>query len=260
MTGSQYSEYMLASMQATYGQGFLSPGAAPETRQMVGDFDIRDKACLDLGCGVGGACILLATEFSPTSVVGIDVEPAQLDQARAMAGDLENLSFELAEPGCPLPLESASFDFAMSKDVVCHVADKIALFREVLRALKPGGLFVVGDWHRTEDNEAANTFDQWNSQLARGGLMFDFETMESYRSALDAAGFETVSAFDHTPWSTQSAREQLEYSTGEGREEILATFGEHGYARRVSITRTRLLGLEDGCIQHWHLRASKSRT
>jgi phosphoethanolamine N-methyltransferase len=260
MTAPQYSEYMLASMQATYGEGYLSPGAAPEVREMVGDFDIGDKTCLDLGCGVGGACILLATEYNPARVVGIDVENEQLRQARELTdvSNLDNVHFGSIEAGEPLPFPDSGFDFVMSKDVICHVQDKSALFREILRILKPGGMFVVGDWHRGTIDDAVSTFARWHSQLESGGLVFYFESMDYYRIALHDAGFADITATDNMIWSMQSAQNQLVHSTGGDRKSIIDTFGQEGYQRRVALTRTRLEGLQDGSIQHWHLRGFRS--
>ena len=45
----------------------------------------------------------------------------------------------------PLPLESGSFHAAMSLDVVLHVRDRRALFREMTRVLAPGGRFLFTD-------------------------------------------------------------------------------------------------------------------
>ena len=50
-----------------------------------------------------------------------------------------------APPG-PLPFADASFDIVFSKDALLHVPDKDALFAEIFRVLKPGGVFAASDW------------------------------------------------------------------------------------------------------------------
>ena len=45
-------------------------------------------------------------------------------------------------PG-PLPFTDASFDVVFSKDALLHVPDKDALFAEIFRVLKPGGVFAA---------------------------------------------------------------------------------------------------------------------
>src|SRR5689334_23967094 len=45
----------------------------------------------------------------------------------------------------PIPFPSASFDAAMSLDVVLHLRDRAAFFREVARVLKPAGRFLFTD-------------------------------------------------------------------------------------------------------------------
>ena len=53
---------MLAGMQAAYGEGFLSPGAAPDMRRLLRTVEVEDKHVLDFGCGVGGATVMFAGE------------------------------------------------------------------------------------------------------------------------------------------------------------------------------------------------------
>jgi 7SK snRNA methylphosphate capping enzyme len=42
----------------------------------------RDKAVLDIGCNIGVVSILLAKEFGPRRVVGLDIDPALVGVAR----------------------------------------------------------------------------------------------------------------------------------------------------------------------------------
>jgi SAM-dependent methyltransferase len=83
---------------------------------------------LDVGCGTGW----LAEHFS--DYTGIDGSPDAVAAAQAkgraiIQGDVDQ----------PLPFEDASFDGVVLKDLLEHVADPVAVVREVHRVLRPGG-------------------------------------------------------------------------------------------------------------------------
>lgn len=101
---------------------------------------------LDCGCGPGSITVDLAALVAPGEVIGIDVEPSQLEAARALAADrgVENVQFEVASIyGLPFP--AASFDAVFAHTVVEHLAQPQRAFMEVRRILKPGGIFGVRD-------------------------------------------------------------------------------------------------------------------
>lgn len=258
MSHPQYSETMLKSMQSAYGDGFLSPGAAVETRQMLEGVSMQGKSVLDFGCGVGGASVLVATEYPVREVVGVDVEDAQIESARslAQAHELPNVEFHRTSPG-KLPFVDDRFDIVITKDVICHVKDKLSLFKEVKRVMAPGGVFIVGDWHPGDVAEQGTSWSDWMAHLAGGGLIFYFEPAETYKVALTGAGFSPVLSRDHTAWSRHCAKEQLAEMTGVGHQTTLAELGEVAYERRVAMTKARYTGLDDGSVEHWLLSAYK---
>jgi ubiquinone/menaquinone biosynthesis C-methylase UbiE len=255
----QYSDTMLESMQATYGAGFLSPGAAEETRQMLSNFDLKDKSCLDLGCGVGGACVLMSKEYQPGRVVGVDTELKQLHQAKLMSKheNLKNIEFKQITADTRLPFAECSFDLVITKDVICHVEYKTKLFKDVLRILRPGGMFVIGDWHLGENSQNNSIFSDWLKQLNSAGLIFYFESASSYQSALETVGFTTIATQNHTEWSISSAQTQYDLATNQNRASTIETLGDEAYNRRVLMTKTRLEGLKNGSIDHWHISGFK---
>jgi ubiquinone/menaquinone biosynthesis C-methylase UbiE len=72
-------------------------------------------------------------------------------------GETSRASFVQAPPG-PLPLKrGVSFDIVFSKDALLHVPDKDALFAEIFRVLKPGGVFRRVDWLIGHDGEPSPT-------------------------------------------------------------------------------------------------------
>jgi ubiquinone/menaquinone biosynthesis C-methylase UbiE len=101
---------------------------------------------LDCGCGPGSITADLATAVAPGEVIGIDIEPGQLDAAQALAADrrVDNVRFERASI-YDLPFRDASFDAVFCHTVVEHLAQPQTAFVEVRRIMRPGGIFGVRD-------------------------------------------------------------------------------------------------------------------
>ena len=87
-----------------------------------------DAELLDVGCGTGW----LADHFP--RYTGIDVSAQAVAIARARGRNVVQGDLEMA-----LPFDDASFDGAVLKDVLEHVAGPVSLVCEVQRVLRPGG-------------------------------------------------------------------------------------------------------------------------
>ncbi len=137
----EYNDELLDYLQLFRGEGFLSPGGAEETRRVLGKVEIAGKDVLEVGSGLGGCCLIIAGEQDAKSVHGIDVEPLVISRAKQLvlqAGLQDRISFQHVEPGA-LPVPSNSFDVIFSKDAFCHIENKLTLYSELFRVLRPGG-------------------------------------------------------------------------------------------------------------------------
>ncbi len=106
-----------------------------------------DRRLLDIGCGPAGPLMYIAAAVG-CQAVGLDVSNAAISAGRVRAATLgldRLVTLREADSNQPIPFADMSFDAVISLDVVLHLSDREALFREVARVLNPGGRFWFTD-------------------------------------------------------------------------------------------------------------------
>lgn len=120
---------------------------------------------VDVGCGTGFDSLIAAHMVGNGGrVIGIDMTPEMLRKARGsseLAG-LSNVDFRkgVAEA---LPVDDKWADVVISNGVVNLCPDKLAVFREMYRVLKPGGRLQIADIlvEKPVPEEAKEDIDLW---------------------------------------------------------------------------------------------------
>ena len=254
---SQYTDDVNATLQWMWGDGYLSPGGSEEVAAMLREVDVGGRHVLDIGCGLGAAAVELARKYGARSVLGVDVEPHLIEQARARAaaaGLSDRVRFRLIEPG-PLPFEDAEFAMVFTKDAIVHIPDKAACYAEVYRVLAPGGVFVGSDWLRGGEESHTAEAREW---LAFVNLDFRMETLDQTRRALERSGFEGVGLVDRNEWYRGEIRNELATLTGGDYEELVRRVGrEAAEHRRESSTRKQRV-IDLGFLRPTHFVAYKT--
>jgi ubiquinone/menaquinone biosynthesis C-methylase UbiE len=113
---------------------------------------------LDVACGGG----IIVCAFAPEvkHATGIDMTPAMLDRARALAAEkgVANVSWDQGDVGS-LPYADGTFDIVVTRFSMHHFLDPISVLREMLRVCAPGGRVVVVDMYASDEPAKAA---EWN--------------------------------------------------------------------------------------------------
>jgi 2-polyprenyl-3-methyl-5-hydroxy-6-metoxy-1,4-benzoquinol methylase len=133
------------------------------------------KDIWDAGSGYGQYSWFCARLFPQANILSTDVKDEQvsdcslfckkmkLDRCRFEVGDLEKASY------------SSQFDLILSVDVMEHIVDDVAVFRNFHQALRPGGLCVIHTPSRKSDSisKDANHIDSVVAEHVREGYTPD---------------------------------------------------------------------------------------
>ncbi len=103
----------------------------------------RTTRCLDLGAGVGGTAMWMASTFS-CPVVGLTLVPDQARRMEAYSAErgLGDRVQPLAGDYHALDFPDASFDVVYAQEAIVHARDPRPVLDEARRVLRPGGRLV----------------------------------------------------------------------------------------------------------------------
>jgi SAM-dependent methyltransferase len=183
-----YSPEELAAMPAEANLGLSCGNPTAFARLRPGE------TVVDLGCGGGLDVLLAAAKVGPAGkAVGVDMTPEMIERARRNAArqGAGNVEFHLAAVD-RLPLPGASVDCLISNCVINLAPDKVAVFREMFRVLRPGGRVAVSDIALKRPLPAELARDV----LAYVGCIAGAVRIEDYERGLREAGFAAVQVVD----------------------------------------------------------------
>lgn len=152
------------------------------------------EVVVDLGSGGGIDVFLAAGKVGPTGkAIGIDMTKEMIELARknAKKSHVANAEFHQATID-DLPLPDASVDCVISNCVINLAPDKSAVFREIVRVLKPGGRLAVSDIALKKQLPP----ELGSDLMAYVGCIAGAILIEEYQRGLIEAGFAHVEVID----------------------------------------------------------------
>ncbi len=132
------------------------------TEQTLDLMDLRpDENVLDVGCGSGWLCRLIAERVTEGRVVGMDVSDEMVARARHASVKLAHVMFVVGGVD-EIPWEASFFTRAVSVESAYYWPDPARGLREIFRVLRPGGsAWILINYYR--DNPHCH---QWGALLA----------------------------------------------------------------------------------------------
>lgn len=163
----------------------------------------KDQKVMDIGCGVGGPLRNIA-KFSDAKIVGLNNNEYQITRAKRIAAQsgLEGQATYLKGDFMNIPVPEGSFDAAYAIEATCHAPDRVGVFSQIFKILKPGGMFASYEWVLTDTYDASNEkHRELKVGIERGNGLPELESIAVTVQALRDAGFEVIEHYDRIPSS-----------------------------------------------------------
>ena len=232
LDGGQYTADEIRKYAAVYGQNFVSPGGAATAREIFSLLQWSPGMhVLDVGCGLGGAALLLAQLYG-VKVHGIDLSRNMLAQAAersAHAGLAHAVSWEHADIMEYQPPQPS--DVVHSRDVFLHIHAKLRLLAALKRCLRPGGSLLFSDYlcgHPPHSAEFTEYISSRNYHLC---------TLAGYRALLEQAGFAVLLAEDRTVAFVEILESELAAMPGAALSETEHRDLAHSWQKKIERAR-----------------------
>ncbi|MBL8916417.1 MAG: class I SAM-dependent methyltransferase [Archangium sp.] len=158
---------------------------------------VHGTRMLDVGCGHGLLCSMLALGFPDRQIVGIDPDPKKIDWARRSVGKLGNTRFDVMTVERLASIEPESFDTVCVSDVLYLLPTEAwpEFFAACHQLLKKKGVLLLkeaeddGGW-RTRKALLQEQVMVKVLGRTKGSGAIGFSKRESTKAMLERAGFK----------------------------------------------------------------------
>jgi sterol 24-C-methyltransferase len=149
---------------------------------------------LDVGCGIGGPMVEI-TRFSGAKVTGVNNNAYQIQKGQALVSKygLEGCCDFMKADFMKIPQPDNSYDAIYAIEATCHAPSKVGIYSEILRLLKPGGLFAAYEWCMTDKYDPENPeHNKYKKDIEVGDGIANLDTTKTVLEALQQSGFEII--------------------------------------------------------------------
>ena len=194
----------------------------------------------DLGCGIGGSLLEIA-RFSGARIVGVNSNAYQLDRARRYTEEagLTHLADYLHCDFLDVDAPSESFDAIYSIEATCCAPDKLSIYGEAFRLLKPGACFSAYEYCMTDRFDSQDPLHlRIKADIQLGGGLLVIDNRHTVDDALRTVGFEVLETRD---LAVQAGPSIPWYEPLAGSGVSLASFRSSRFGRWATHSLTRVL-------------------
>jgi SAM-dependent methyltransferase len=149
---------------------------------------------VDLGCGDGYFTAAIARRIAAAEVIGVDLEPAMLEQASAACRTLPNCRWLLGDAMELSRSLRAPVDYVLLANTLHGAPDKPALSRQVAAVVRPGGRFGIVNWRRLHREDTTVLGEP------RGPRTELRMSPDETRAAVEPAGFTLEAQLELPPY------------------------------------------------------------
>jgi sarcosine/dimethylglycine N-methyltransferase len=148
----------------------------------------------DFCAGLGGTARYLAHRYG-ADVTGIELTPARVAGAEELTRrvGLQHAARVLHGNVMDAPLADGSMDAVVSQESFCHIPDHNRALCQAYRILRKGGRLAFTDWIAHKPLASADAQLMWD-----GMSIQPLQNILSYRTQVEAAGFDVISLTDLT--------------------------------------------------------------
>lgn len=164
------------------------------SRELAKIAKLNNSKLLDIGCGIGGPCRLLAGEFNCITT-GVDLSKEYIKTATALSKlvGLNNCTNFIQGNATNLPFEDNKFDVVWTQHLLVNISNRDKLYSEIDRVLNKNGTFIYYDVFKK-----GNINVKYPMPWAEESKISFIEPTSEMASTLSTLGFKKIHTTDQT--------------------------------------------------------------